>query len=239
MTLGMNGRWTRFYARKQPTRKTYPNEYAVRIFMGSYPKLDLDKSAYREQRICDVGCGDGRNIVLFHDLGFEVRGVEISEEIAALTRERLKTVEKLEADIRVGTNDDLPFEDGHFDYLFSWGACDCMGEQPDFGEHVKEFARVLKPDGHFIALISRPDQPLFRNSKTLRPGYQLIQDDPVGVRNGEVIRQFRDEEEIREAFGGHFDRFVIGSQNDDSFGEPQRTWLVVCQKKMQKMGSDL
>jgi SAM-dependent methyltransferase len=189
--------WTRFYARQEPIRKTYPNEYAVRIFMGSYPKLDLDKSAYTKQRICDVGCGDGRNIVLFHDLGLEVHGVEITEEIAGLTRERLKTVEGIDVEIRVGTNDDLPFEDGQFDYLFSWGACDCMGEQTDFGEHVREFARVLKPDGHFIALISQPGQPLFRNSLTLRPGYQLIQDDPAGVRNGEIVRMFRDEEEIR------------------------------------------
>ena len=56
---------------------------------ASRPQLDLDKSAYREQRICDVGCGDGRNVVLFRDLGLEVREVEISKEIAALTAEGL------------------------------------------------------------------------------------------------------------------------------------------------------
>ena len=72
---------TRFYLSKKCGRKTYPNEYVVRIFMGSYPRLNLDKSRYQQQRICDVGCVAGRNLILFHDLGFEAHGVEIIDGV--------------------------------------------------------------------------------------------------------------------------------------------------------------
>jgi len=218
---------------KKLGRKTYPNEYIIRIFMGSNPRLNLDKSRYRKQRICDVGCGDGRNLVLFHDLGLETHGVEITEEIVSATRLRLKTVENIDAQIRVGTNDDIPYEDSCFDYLLSWGACYYMGEQEDFGQYVKEFARVLKPSGYLILLIPKPTHFIFKGSMTVRPGYQLIRNDPVGIRNGEILRIFENEREIQEVFGQNFDHFIMGSQEDDCFGEEFHVFLVVCQKKAQ------
>ncbi len=69
--------------------------------------------------------------------------MEITEEIANATKSRLKTVENIDATIRVGTNDNIPYEDNYFDYLLSRAACYYMGEQEDFGQYVKEFARVI------------------------------------------------------------------------------------------------
>ena len=222
--------WTQFYLGKNSNWKTYPNEYVVRIFMGNYPRLNLDKSKYAGQRICDVGCGDGRNLVLFHDLGLETHGVEITNEIVTWTKQRLKVVENIEVDIRVGTNDAIPFEDNYFDYLISWGACYYMGEQGDFGQYVNEFARVLKSGGYCILLIPKPSHFIFRNSISLRPGYRLIERDTVGIRNGEIMRVFSDVREIEESFGDYFDQFVFGSQEDDCFGEDMHAFLVVCMR---------
>lgn len=39
---------------------------------GNYPLLKMDKSRYGSSRILDVSCGDGRNVALREDLGFEV-----------------------------------------------------------------------------------------------------------------------------------------------------------------------
>ncbi len=231
MSYDAKSEWTRFYLGKKPGGKTYPNEYVVRIFMGSYPQLNLDKSRYQEQRVCDVGCGDGRNLALFHNLGFETHGVEITEEIANATKARLKTVENIDVPIRLGTNDSIPYENDQFDYLLSWGACYYMGEQEDFGQYVKEFARVLKPDGYLVLLIPKSNHFIYKGSEAIRPGYQLIQNDPVGIRNGEILRMFEDEREIKEAFGEFFDRFIMGSQDDDCFGEEFHVFLVVCQRK--------
>jgi SAM-dependent methyltransferase len=222
--------WTKFYTAKNPKGKTYPNEHVVRIFMGSYPQLNLDKSLYQSQRICDLGCGDGRNLVLFHDLGFETHGVEITEDIVDFTNDRLKAVEGIDVTIRVGSNDNIPYQDNFFDYLLSWGACYYMGGQTDFQAYVKEFARVLRPGGYLILLIPKSTHFIFRDSVTLRHGYEVIQNDPVGIRNGEILRMFSDEKEIRTEFGEYFEDFTIGSQEDDCFGEDFHTYLVVCQR---------
>ena len=107
-----------------------------------------------------------------------------------------------------------------------------MGSKRDFGTYVEEFARVLKPDGHLILQIPKPTCFIFKGSVPERPGYRLLKSDPVGIRNGEVLRVFEDEREIQEAFGAHFTSFVTGSLEDDCFGEDMHAFLVVCVKKI-------
>lgn len=61
---------------------TFPSEYVIRIFKGSYPKLNFDKLFYKGKRICDAGCrGNGRNLVLLNQCGFDTYGVELTDEI--------------------------------------------------------------------------------------------------------------------------------------------------------------
>lgn len=230
MKYDARAQWTNFYLEKGPGGKTYPNEFLVRIFKGRYPRLDLDKSRYHEQKACDLGCGDGRNLVLLHDLGLETHGVEITPEVADWTRRRLREVENIDVDIRVGTNDNFPFEDDSLDYLVSWWSCYYMGQHEDFGIYVEEFARALKPGGYFVANLVKPSH-LAGYSESVRLGCYVLRNDPVEIRNGEVFRAFEDEEDVRMQFGEHFDRFIFGSQHDDSFGVRQHAWVVVCQKK--------
>ena len=222
--------WTDFYAARREPSKTYPSEGAVRIFLGKYPELKLDKASYKDQRACDAGCGDGRNLVLLHDLGFECYGVEISEEICRQTKSRLEKVERIHADVRVGTNAELPFDNEFLHYLLSWHACYYMGEHRDFGLYVTEFARVLRPDGYLIVCAPKPNHFFYGRCETLRPGYVRIQNDPFTFRNGAVMRMFRDAEDIKQQFGTHFDRFVFGGQDCRYFGLEEHFFLFVCQK---------
>jgi len=49
----------------------------------------FSKSEGRKPRFLDVGCGRGRNLVIFDELGFTVAGIDLSESQVALARERL------------------------------------------------------------------------------------------------------------------------------------------------------
>lgn len=42
----------------------YTLEYVIRIFKGKYPKLNFNKNSFKDKKIRDAGCGDGRNILL-------------------------------------------------------------------------------------------------------------------------------------------------------------------------------
>src|SRR5215831_15094793 len=129
----------------------FPNEFVVRAFLGNYPNLSLGRN-YHGKKVCDVSCGDGRNLVLLHKLGFDLHATELTPEICDITKKRLLAhKERILVDIRAGTNAALPFEDETFDYMLSWNACYYMAdERALITDHVCEYARIMKPGGALI-----------------------------------------------------------------------------------------
>ena len=208
----------------------YPSEYVIRILKGSYPKLNLDKSAYLGRKICDVGCGPGRNFPLLAQCGFDVYGVEIAQEIIDRIKDSMDSL-GIHATVAVGSNNQLPFSDRFFDYLLSWNACYYMGSaEVDFNTHVVEFARVLKDDGYLILSVPKISGFIFRDSKEVRPGYRMVLSDPFQLRNGEIMRAFRDSDEIIETFQPFFKNFIVASVEDDCFGLAYHFHLIIAQK---------
>jgi SAM-dependent methyltransferase len=63
-------------------------------------------------RVLDVGCGVGVFLGLIAGRGAEPHGIDASEALVALARERLP-----EAEIRVGDMESLPYEDDTFDLV--------------------------------------------------------------------------------------------------------------------------
>ncbi|MBU1083864.1 MAG: class I SAM-dependent methyltransferase [Candidatus Omnitrophota bacterium] len=221
--------WTKAFLKDE--EMPYPAEYVIRIFKGSYPRLNLDKSKFQGKKICDIGCGTGRNMYFLRTRGFDVHGVEITEPIVDKVRQNLKKAGVDKAEVRVGTNDNIPFEDGFFDYLLSWNACYYMGDSDDFGKHVRELSRVLKKGGYLIMSIPQKTCYYYEGSETLKKGYRIIRNDPFNVRNGAVLRIFEDVDEIKEEFSGNFENFVTATDHDDCFGLNYHLHMIICQKK--------
>lgn len=208
----------------------YPSEYVIRIFKGTYPRLDFGKSKLKNKKVCDIGCGDGRNLVLLKQCGLKVYGVEVNDEIAKKVKQNLKQA-GVDAVMRVGSNDNLPFHDSYFDYLLSWNACYYMEDYNDFNDYVKEFARVTKPKGYLVMSIPKKSCFIYKGSRPLKAGYRIVRNDPYKVRDGHILRMFGGEKEIRETFSPYFKNFIFGSIQDDCFGLEYHWHLVVCQKK--------
>ena len=208
----------------------FPSEYVIRIFKGSYPRLNFDKLSYKGKRICDTGCGDGRNMVLLSQCGFDTYGVELTKEIVNKVTSDLNKLNVL-SEIRVGTNQNIPFDDNFFDFILSWNSCYYMGENRDFSTHVKEFSRILKKDGYLILSIPKKTCFIYHGSEKLKDGYQIIRNDPFNIRNGEILRMFEDEKEIENEFSKYFKNFIFASVHDDCFGFDYHWHLVICQKE--------
>ena len=219
--------WTKLILRSE---MAYPAEYVIRIFRGKYPRLHLGKNLFKNKKICDIGCGDGRNLVLLKQCGFDICGTEMTEEIVNKVKSNLRSL-NINVDLRVGTNDSIPFEEKYFDYLLSWNSCYYMGKQSDFGKYVEEFARVIKKEGYLILSIPKKTCFIYHGSEKLKDGYQIIRNDPFNVRNGEILRMFENKDEIKKYFSGYFKNFIFGSVYDDCFGFDYHWHLIVCQKK--------
>lgn len=206
--------WTNFYSAN--TEIMYPTEAVIRIFKGEYPNLKMPKPKAGDS-ILDVGCGDGRHFPLFQSLGMKTVGSEISPEIVATVRERLKGLDVI---LGVGTCARLPWATGIFDYLLAWNCCYYMGQGGKFEDHVAEMARVIKPSGWIVCSIPKADCFIFKGCEALASDgrYVIIRDDYFGLRNGEVMRRFVDLTGIEDEFEGHFTNFCHADIEIDMFG---------------------
>jgi SAM-dependent methyltransferase len=218
-----------FYSRKNPEH-VYPVEFVVRTLLGTYPNLKLDPATYRGSKILDLGFGDGRNMPLLHNLGFEVYGVEISEQICSLTRNRM---EKLGVPVRlkIGSNSHIPFSDGAFDFILACHACYYVAPGESFVNNLREIARVLRPGGRFIFSLAKSDTYVLKNAEPLADNHYRITHDPRGLRNGGIFRAFGSREEIVDELGDYFSEFAIGLCENDFYGTYEKVWIGTCLRK--------
>jgi SAM-dependent methyltransferase len=217
-----------FYRVRNPEH-VYPVEFVVRAFLGNYPGHKTDKTRYPGKRVLDLGFGDGRNMPLLHNLGMQVFGVEISQEICDLTRTRMKKL-GIDVDLKVGRNHNLPYSDGFFDTLLACHACYYIDPDTRFDDNMREIARVLKRGGSFVFSAPIGTSYITRGAKDLGDGHVEIANDPYGLRNGYVLRKFDTEAEILTALAPAFTDFEIGSCRNDFWGIEEHVWIVVCRK---------
>jgi SAM-dependent methyltransferase len=65
------------------------------------------------QTILDVGCGTGNHLLLFRQLGLDVSGLDSSEAMLEVARDKLGH----RAELHLGFAEDLPFDDNSFDLV--------------------------------------------------------------------------------------------------------------------------
>lgn len=103
-------------------------------------------------RVLEVGCGLGTMAMNWARCGMNVTAVDFNATSIEMTRKRF-ALQGLEGDIRLEDARALPFEDGQFDYGYSWGV---LHHAPNLEESVSELIRVIKPGGGYgIMLYNR------------------------------------------------------------------------------------
>jgi SAM-dependent methyltransferase len=221
--------YTAFHVSHDPIH-VYPSEWVIRTLLGKYPNLELDKSNYKGARILDIGFGDGRNWPLLANIGFDIFGLEITDEILTLGLKRAQTLGIL-ATLKRGSNSAIPFEDNFFDYILASSSCYYVDKGESFSDNVWEYQRVLKPEGILLASLPAPGGSILEGSVDLGDGHVEIRNDPWGLRNGYIFRQFQSQDEVLGTFSPYFDSLSIGLCCDNYYGVQINMFLLVCRKK--------
>jgi SAM-dependent methyltransferase len=91
-------------------------------------------------RVLDAGCGGGRNSAWLVERGAAVVGIDASEELLAIARDRLPSATFVHGDLA----EPLPFDDGSFDVVVAGLV---MHYLRDWTPTLRELRRVLRPDG--------------------------------------------------------------------------------------------
>lgn len=210
----------------------YPNEFLVRTLLGNYPDLKLEHN-YEGSKILDWACGDGRNLVLLNNLSKNIYGFEITQEICDGVKNRMNNM-GINPEIRVGRNNNVPYEDDMFDYVVASSSIYYVDHNSSFEENLAELVRVLRGGGYAIVTLCHPDSFIVKNSKLISDGHYEITSDPYGLRNGDIFKIFHNKEEIIKTFSKDFTDICIGMQNEDYYGMHIQLWLVVMKKKKQE-----
>jgi SAM-dependent methyltransferase len=103
----------------------------------------LDYAGASGRRLLDVGCGQGVDLVHFARAGAVVSGVDLTPRHVELAQRHLELL-GLDADVRLGDAEILPFEDASFDRVTSNGV---LHHTPDPHAAAREIARILRPGG--------------------------------------------------------------------------------------------
>jgi len=98
--------------------------------------------------LLDVGCGSGMAVQMAAACGATVAGMDASEALLAIARERTPG-----GDFRVGEIEDLPFADGSFDVVTGFNSFQYAA---DVGRALREAHRVVRQTGAVVMLTWGP-----------------------------------------------------------------------------------
>ena len=100
----------------------------------------------RARRALEIGCGPGRLIRPLSRHFGEIHGVDVSDEMVRLARERLQGV--AHAHVHAGNGAELPqFADESFDLVYSYAVFQHIPSRDVVLSYLRETHRVLKPNG--------------------------------------------------------------------------------------------
>lgn len=91
--------------------------------------------------VLEIGVGMGADFLRWLRAGARATGIDLTERAVALAGQWARA-EGFEADLRVAAAEALPFDDDHFDLVYTWGV---LHHTPDVPQAFREAIRVLKP----------------------------------------------------------------------------------------------
>ena len=113
------------------------------------PQL-VDFSSFPGQRLLEVGCGIGTDLVRFAQGGARVTGVDLAETAIDLARKNFALNGVTPEELRVANGEALPYADAAFDVVYGHGVIQYTSNAPQL---IRECHRVLKPGGLAIFMV--------------------------------------------------------------------------------------
>ena len=154
------------------TLEAYENiggDYAIK---NQSPSLSLDlilefvKPLSPGNLILDAGCGHGRDLKLFHELGFKAIGIDYSSEMIKVAKSNVPDSSKiLQMDLL-----NMEFSPSYFDGIWSNAVLHHLSEG-DIKTVLKDFNTVLKPNGVVFISVRKNSKPIFDREYSEYPRY--------------------------------------------------------------------
>ena len=131
------------YAKSEAgTREYYDEIEAARYRLEPFIPDFAEFPRWHARRVLEIGVGAGTDFINFARAGAILTGVDLTPAAIQHARERLEH-EGLNAEVLVADGEALPFDDGSFDLVYSWGV---IHHATSPQRVIREVRRVLAPE---------------------------------------------------------------------------------------------
>ncbi len=164
------------------------------------PQL-VDFAGFHGQRLLEVGCGIGTDLVRFAKGGARVTGVDLAQTAIDLARKNFELNGVAAEELRVANGEQLPFPDASFDVVYGHGVVQYTANAPLL---IRECHRVLKPGGTAIFMVYNRVSWLNAMSKVMKVALEH-EDAPVLKKYSigefkELLKPFAEKRIVPERF---------------------------------------
>lgn len=123
------------------SKDTYLNQSQMRYRLEPYILDFANFGNYKNRKVVEIGVGLGADHQKFAEAGADLYGIDLTERAVEHTRKRFQDL-GLKSKLQVADSEQLPYDNGYFDLVYSWGV---IHHTPDTPRAVEEIYRVLKP----------------------------------------------------------------------------------------------
>jgi SAM-dependent methyltransferase len=218
--------WQEFYNEERENYPQWPNESMVKVLFGNYLKNSVK---FRGGKVIDVGCGYGNNLLPFAREKCACYGVEVTGEIAKKTQSILNSF-GIDAAIKEGINSSIPFKADFFDLCISLNALHYEKNEEQIMNALKEYCRVLKPDGALYLSTVGPGHDIYKKAKVMGSHQFQIQD--YDFRDGEQYFYFSDLKYLEYYLKQFFADIELGQVTEKLMTFDLDFLIAVCRNKL-------
>ena len=207
--------------------KVYPSDLSLKFFKSHNEIKNIKKY---KKKILDIGFGDGRDMILFNDLGMDVYGIEIDKKI--INEFKKNNHYKFTKNLRVGTNNLSHYENNFFDFIYAATSCSYFeNDKISINQIFENINKALKKGGFFLGYIIGHKSTLLENSKKIKKNLFKLKDNKLNLRSNQLYYTYKNKKQLQfDLIKAKFKNIQIYEQNLNWFGRKTQKFIFVSKK---------
>lgn len=139
----MQNNWKTYYATKSDSQVFVPEAFVARFFLSKRPVTFDHDYSYENKAVLDIGCGSGRHLDFFTQLGLRATGLDLS--ISQVPEELAKRVTLL-----TGSLADLPNLSELYQFITCINSIYYCTSESELEGHLRSINERLEVGGHAV-----------------------------------------------------------------------------------------